>query len=696
MRRIIIIIFVLVSVSAIVLPTFGQVSDAATIAYFPVIYGPPPEPPAWIGPYGGYIIAIAIAPSQPNTIYAGTWGSGVFKSTDSGATWVWKSHGLGTPFINSMAVDPKDPQTVYAGTYKGKVYKTIDGAENWFQSSKNIQAEAIVYSMVIDPIDPENIYIGTRGIANNGGPPWNGVLYRTTDAGANWTAVLTNVGGSSDQDWAYGLTLHPRNPDWIYAATHEHGVFRSTNSGLNWYAVNSGITNLSARGVVVDPNSPKQDPIVYMGAWKFDGVFKTLNGGESWFFQSSSLGSRIYSMSIDPLDSENVYASLFPGGVLKTTNGGGNWSVAGLHDLEVASTVVNTVNTKLLYAGTNGDGLFMSVDRGNTWNHSQKGLNATRVSAMQVSAYNSQRLFVGIYGDGLWQTWDGGESWSSLGSGLTGEKILGLETNPADPNFLFALTEAGGLYRCNLNSNCWLPISINFPSTALIQEPFTENHPFALPALLEPWEEDEKQNPATTTQIPPLLSLVFAPSNPQIAYLGTSGAGLYKSSDNGSTWQPTSLTSEKIVSIAVSSQDSENVFVATPGIVLQSINGGLNWTNLNLNGLGIYVLTSDSSTNIYAGTNDGVYRYSTSGWARLGLAGIDVTAIRSHPTKANHLYAGTTNGLYISHDGGQTWEARPWQLSGVTIQSISFDLNAPNYVYVSTKTHGVMRIHDPY
>ena len=167
----------------------GQTSSIYSV-HIPIVLNPP-EPPVWVGPDGGQIIAIDVADSQPSMVYAGTWGSGVYKSTNGGATWVWKSQGLAHAYINSIAVDPHNPQVVYAGTYTGKVYKTLNGGENWFQSSANIQDQAIVYSIAIDPMDSENIFIGTRGISNNGGPPWNGVLYRSTDAGNSWEPMLT-------------------------------------------------------------------------------------------------------------------------------------------------------------------------------------------------------------------------------------------------------------------------------------------------------------------------------------------------------------------------------------------------------------------------------------------------------------------------------------------------------------------------
>jgi ligand-binding sensor domain-containing protein len=128
-------------------------------------------------------------------------------------------------------------------------------------------------------------------------------------------------------------------------------------------------------------------------------------------------------------------------------------------------------------------------------------------------------------------------------------------------------------------------------------------------------------------------------------------------------------------------------------MVLHSNNGGLNWGNLGLADLEIYALALDSNATIYAGTNNGIYHYSAGGWAHLGLGGLAVTEVRSHPTEPGWLYAGTTNGLYTSHDAGQSWEAGPQHLNGLTVLSISFDPTNPDDVYISTKTHGVLRFH---
>lgn len=658
------------------------------ILYFPLVYNPP-EPPEWIGPYGGFVVGLAVAPSQPTTLYAGTWGSGIYKSSDAGATWVWKSTGLGYSQINSMVIDPYNAQVAYAGTYTGKVYKTVDGGEHWFQSSTGIQESAIVYSMVIDPTDNENIFIGTRGVSNNGGPPWNGVLYRSTDAGNTWEPKLTNVGGKSQEDWAYAVTLHPKYPNQIYAATHEHGVYRSWDSGKNWQAVNNGLTNLSTRGIVVNPSSGETHPVLYTGVWTWDGAFRSNDGGDSWFQRdASSTNTRLYSLAINPKDTFIVYASTFSGGVLKTADGGNTWSIVGLKDYEIPITAIDPQTPQILYAGTNGQGLYKSFNAGANWQRSQQGLHATRVSALQIWPDNAQRLYASLKGDSVQQSGDGGQTWSLLGTNLGDRYVLGLVMRPDQPRVMFALTETAGLYRCDLEGTCWQKISINFP--AITQTAFEPGHPFAVPPLLD--EVDAE--PQAVTATPALLALRFAPSAPQTGYLGTAGAGIYKTLDGGGTWFAAGLSGSRIVNVAVNAGNANQVFAASDTKIWRSDNGGANWADTGLSGLNIFALAWDGAGNLYAGTSNGIYLYTLTGWVHLGLAGVSVTALVAHPTNPGVIYAGTLNGLQITRNAGATWNRGPLELNGLTISALNFDPADASQIFISTTTQGVLHMYD--
>ena len=83
------------------------------------------------GPEGGQIRALAIDPATPATLYAGTFGGGVFKSTNGGGSWTAINTGLTSNFANALAIAPSAPATLYAGTVGGGVFKSTNGGGSW-------------------------------------------------------------------------------------------------------------------------------------------------------------------------------------------------------------------------------------------------------------------------------------------------------------------------------------------------------------------------------------------------------------------------------------------------------------------------------------------------------------------------------------------------------------------------------------
>jgi hypothetical protein len=193
---------------------------------------------------------------------------------------------------------------------------------------------------------------------------------------------------------------------------------------------------------------------------------------------------------------------------------------------------------------------------------------------------------------------------------------------------------------------------------------------------------------------PALLTMKFAPSFPQIAYLGTSGAGVYMSVDGGNVWNTAGLSGSKIGSLAVSAGNFNQVFAASDTQVWSTDNGGISWADTGLVGVDIYALTLDPSGNLYAGTSNGVYHRTQAGWTHLGLTGLPVTAVAAHPNKFGWLYAGTSDGLRISRNAGQSWDAWPLELDGITVSAINFDSVDPSRLFISTRAQGVLLMQD--
>jgi len=114
------------------------------------------------GPEGGTIHALAIDPVTPATLYAGTSGGGVFKSTNGGGNWSAANTGLTNTDVLALAIDPATPATLYAGILGGGVFKSTNGGGNWSAVNTGL-TNAFVRALAIDPATPATLYAGTDG-----------------------------------------------------------------------------------------------------------------------------------------------------------------------------------------------------------------------------------------------------------------------------------------------------------------------------------------------------------------------------------------------------------------------------------------------------------------------------------------------------------------------------------------------------
>lgn len=674
--------------------TTGTASDGH-LTYLPMVTR---AGNTWLGPDGGRPVSLAVDPSDPSTVYAGSWGAGMFKSLDGGSTWFQINNGLGNWFINSLAIDPLHPQVLYAGTYRDQVYKTLDGGQNWFWSGTGIQAEAIVYTIAINPQNTDNLFIGTRGISNNGKPPWNGVLYKSEDAGQTWRAVLQNVGGLDAQDWAYSVAVNPQAPNYVYAAMHEHGVYRSVNNGEYWFNSSEGLDtddDRSGRAIVVDWQGSYPYRIYY-AAWRGNGVYLSLDNGGAWeTLNDGIIGIPVYAMTMSPQDAATIFLSTFSIGIMRTTDQGDTWLPRGLQSDDIYTVAINPQDATILYAGTAGNGLFRSLDDGATWQHSQAGFRNADVTSL-VMPSDSQHLITSLFGGGVLESVDGGSSWAEINNGLTDKYVVQLVLDPTHTNLIYALT-SGGLFRYDtLAGSGWVYVGDDLPKSSSSQLLFGAEDPRASRETLL----QEFTPPANLTDGLPeaenLLSMAYAPSNPNVAFLGTGGSGIYKSLNSGRDWFYSGLEGLIVRSVAIDPLNANKVYTVSPtgGYVHASYDGGGSWSVLDMYAPAVYsiAVATDGTGALYLGTNLGVMRYTTAtGWTNTGLTGISVPIVVTALDHPGLVFAGTGNGVYITSDSGATWQYGPADLTGLTVQSISFDPLQPQVGYFGTKTQGILQ-----
>jgi photosystem II stability/assembly factor-like uncharacterized protein len=298
------------------------------------------------------VYALAIDPTNPNIIYAGTNG-GVFKSTNWGGNWSAINSGLTDTHVWALAIDPSNTSTLYAGTGEG-VFKSADGGGYWSTSSLTYY----VYSLAIDPTNSGTLYAGTGG-----------GLYKSTDGGGHWNTC----GLPPDVN---AVVIDPSNASIIYAVTQNAGIYKSTNGGTSWIRIFTGGTCSLGYTLAIDPVNTST---LYAG---FDcAVIKSTNGGVNWFpILVTSYG---LALAIDPTDPGIIYAGTWGFGIYKSTGGGGIWSNfnSGLTNLFITALAIDPTNPSIMYAGTWG-GVFKSYPAGSfSLNVSKSGTGDGRVTS---------------------------------------------------------------------------------------------------------------------------------------------------------------------------------------------------------------------------------------------------------------------------------------------------------------------------
>lgn len=416
--------------------------------------------PAGSGLPDAGVQAIAVAPSDHLTVYAWLDGRG-WRSRDGGDHWA--RVGSFDLAITSLAVDPTNPDVVFAGSYVGGVFRTADGGASWTGLLRG-RGDNPVQSIQLDPSRPSTIYVsrGRTGVAE------------TTDGGATWAKKNSGIYGG----WFTSLVISPSDPSVLYVAqaSDESGrhVFRSADGGESWRA--AGPVDQSISTLAVDPNDPDT---VFAGGNSFfqvGGVWRSVDGGHHWRHASDGLtGGFVSTVDVDPTRPGVVYAGTSSIGAYRSWSGGWSWHAMAPGrltgdeiEIEVA---VDPNDPDTVYAGRFGccvapGGFFRSVDRGRTWRQYTTGLPGGVPEVRSIAGVPGApgRVYAAV-GDGsrrelYWST-DGGATWEPRESGLPFLQLdAPIAVDPVNPDVAWAGT-CSGLYRTTDAGASWSPVGFD-------------------------------------------------------------------------------------------------------------------------------------------------------------------------------------------------------------------------------------------
>lgn len=306
------------------------------------------------------IVVIQLHPKNPDIIYVAT-NDYIYKTRDGGKTWANLSKGMSHSRVISMAVDPTYPATVFAGTKGDAIYKSYDGGQRWTSLRAGLDdatISSVVNQFVFDPADDTHLFLATTmGVfeSKNGGETWS-----------------KRMEGMKEVLMVVTLAMDPTRSSVLYAGT-SGGVYKTVDQAAHWMQVNQGLVPpemvktsraLGVTSVQVDPFSPET---VY--AATLAGLYKTTNGGASWVRIGEALPDQmIVAMVLDRAKSGVVYVA-GRDGIHRTEDGGGSWVALneGLATTNVRSLVQSAIDPTIWYAGTNGSGLYRSTNGGMRW-----------------------------------------------------------------------------------------------------------------------------------------------------------------------------------------------------------------------------------------------------------------------------------------------------------------------------------------
>ncbi|HEY6338023.1 MAG TPA: hypothetical protein VIW68_05980 [Candidatus Sulfotelmatobacter sp.] len=343
-----------------------------------------------IGPFrGGRVVAVAGVPGDSTTFYFGAVNGGIWKTSDAGTVWTPIFDGQPVGSIGALAVAPSDPKTIYAGTGESDirsdlssgngVYKSSDGGSTW--THLGLDDTRQISRIAIDPHDANVVYVGALGHAY--GPNEERGVYKSVDGGAHWSKVLyvsADVGisdlsicsGNSQILFAGAWNSH--RPPWSTYAPMDGpgaGLYRSVDAGKTWSRLTgSGLPDgdWGRVGVDVAPDGRRVYTLIQA---KKSGLYRSDDGGDTWTLANtdSRLTSRAWyfnSITIDPRNPDVIYVPNVA--LYRSEDGGKTISIVrgapGGDDYH--QIWVDPTNSSRMVLGTD-QGTTISLDRGQTW-----------------------------------------------------------------------------------------------------------------------------------------------------------------------------------------------------------------------------------------------------------------------------------------------------------------------------------------
>jgi photosystem II stability/assembly factor-like uncharacterized protein len=711
-----------------------------------------------IGPLGNRVTCVAGIPGDPLTYYAGAASGGIWKTVDGGVNWKGILEDKPVHSIGALAIAPSDPQIVWAGTGESFIrsnvsvgdgaWKSTDGGTTW--NKMGLENTFRISRVIIHPTNPEVVYVGSLGHAY--APQKDRGVFRTTDGGKTWTKVLF----VNDSTGVSDLVMDPNNPRIIFAGTWQldiktwgrqsggkgSGIYMTRDGGDTWKRLSgNGLPKLNVGKISL--TIPKADSKrIYALIETADGVpmnnkdkegefgelWRSDDGGEKWAMVNADLalggrGAYYTRCRVTPDDPDEIYFmaanysySIDGGKSTQSAASQPNWDH---HDMWIDPTNGN----RQVVAGDGG--VSISQNRGKSWFRVQLPVaqlyHVTLDNQIPYYVYANRQDGPSAKGPSRFYTGDDAAGiprgeWHDVGGGESGFAT----PDPTDPNIVWSSASGSG-------AGGGIVVRYNEKLRQYRQVEVWPEATFGSPA------KDVKYRFQWT------FPLLISPHDHNTVYV--TSQHVHKTTNGGQTWQlasPDLTTNDKSKQTISGGLTPDNIGVeyacviyaldespiqkgllwagTNDGLVQLTQDGGTNWVNVTKNITGLPPL--GTVRNIEASKwkagkayitvdfhqvgNFEPYVYKTEDF---GKTWIKITEgvpksnlsyacnIREDPTKQGLLYLGTENALYVSFDDGMHWQSLMTNLPAAPMYWIAIQENF-NDLVIGTYGRGIWVLDD--
>ena len=612
--------------------------------------------------------------------------------------------------ITDIEIPDGDLQTIYVGAATGGILKTTDGGMTWENLFNDIPVISIG-DIAIDPNDLDIIYAGTGEANSSSYSFWGNGIYKSTDAGENWTpSGLDNSAyiGRILVDYSNSQRVFAAACGYLFSYSDERGIYRSEDGGQNWERMLFLTDSTAAIDLIQHPVNPE---ILYAAMWErtrgleyrnsfgtTSGIWQTTDGGETWNELTNGLmpGQEVgrIGLTICKSQPDILYAVYdlpnFEVGVFKTTDGGQSWTRTNDNALYGMNSSFGWYFGQIRVDPTNPDrvfvmgvSLFKSENGGNSWSDQPGSTIHVDHHAMVIDEATST-IIEGNDG-GLYTSNNYGIWWSKINN-LPITQFYAIDIDYLNPERIYGGTQDNNTIRTFTGGvDNWSAILggdgmytlVDYTNSNVIYAEYQWGNLFRsddggwnMNYIASYWENDRINWSAP---------LAMHPQDPSILYFGT--YRIWKSFNKGNTWTPFSDDLTKginqyfhtITTIAISTLNPSIVIVgAGDGKVHISTNDGLEWTDITaglpdrwitrvaadpFNSQTIYTTLSgfrwdEPLPHVFKSTDLGQTWTEISG----NLPEFPVNDIVLDPDIPDKIIVATDAGLYGTIDGGNSWE----------------------------------------